>query len=81
MHLPKSHRMAVSRDTVFILDIIGERDCHKSMDNLIKQTKAGPSLPQSSPSEFLYDLSYTCLFIEIINCPASCSALDLFQSG
>ena len=27
MHLPKSHRMAVPRDPVIILDIVGERDC------------------------------------------------------
>ena len=51
------------------------------MDYLVKQAKTGisPSLCQYSPSQFLYDPSYTCLPIEVTDSPAGRPFLDLFN--
>ena len=75
--------MAVPRDSIAMLYMVREGDCHYSINNLIKKTKAsiGPSLFQCSQSEFVCHLSYRCPSVKISNCQllsASSSLLDLF---
>ena len=50
------------------------------MDYFVKQAKTGisPSLFQCSPSQFLYNPSYTCLPIEVTDSPEGGPFLDVY---